>query len=314
MASRQMQLLCLFRTQLGSSAPLLGTFQQQLRGQKSDAVAKAEPGEKLIISQDPEKNIVLTPEESANASYIMRDPVTGQPVTQGDKPIMLQNWVSKPNLSQLGDPTVGGDLILHPTTSGLPYTQHILKNPSHHIMYDEYKHTRFDPGNPPRRAFAYFVATTGRMVWATWWRFIILTAVMTMAPARNVVALGSIEVDIGRVAEGTTVTVKWRGKPVFIRHRTTAEIDAALETPVNQLRHKESDQDRHANPKWAIVLGVCPHLGCVPLPGAGDYNGWFCPCHGSTFDTSGRIRRGPAPYNLEVPEYIFLDDTTIKIG
>eukprot|EP01026_Neomeris_dumetosa_P072290 TRINITY_DN7358_c0_g1_i1.p2 TRINITY_DN7358_c0_g1~~TRINITY_DN7358_c0_g1_i1.p2 ORF type:complete len:312 (-),score=40.70 TRINITY_DN7358_c0_g1_i1:167-1102(-) len=311
MALRQLQIFA-FKNKLGGCGPLLGSLQQQLRGQKSDAIIKGE--EKQMIIGNPEKNVVLTPEETAKTSYIMRHPVTGEPVVQSDNPVMLQNWVSKPDLEQLGDPTVGGDLILHPTSSGLHYTQHTLKNPTHHIMYDEYKHERFAPGTPSTRAFAYFVATTGRMVWATWWRFVVFRIVMTMAPARNVVALGSIEVDLTRVAEGSTVTVKWRGKPVFIRHRTQKEIDAAVETPIKELRHKEMDADRHINPKWAIVLGVCPHLGCVPLPGAGDFGGWFCPCHGSTFDTSGRIRRGPAPYNLEVPEYVFLTDDTIKIG
>jgi ubiquinol-cytochrome c reductase iron-sulfur subunit len=106
----------------------------------------------------------------------------------------------------------------------------------------------------------------------------------------------------------------WRGKPVFIRRRTQAEIDEANKVSLADLPHPEADSDRAQNPEWLVMVGICTHLGCVPLGQKGDYNGWFCPCHGSHYDTSGRIRKGPAPTNLEIPDYVFLNETTIKIG
>lgn len=141
----------------------------------------------------------------------------------------------------------------------------------------------------------------------------------SMNPAADTLALASTEVDLTPIQEGQSITVMWRGKPVFIRHRTKAEIKAAEEVPVNALRDKEEDKDRVQKPEWLVMVGVCTHLGCVPLgqkesETKGEYGGWFCPCHGSHYDTSGRIRKGPAPKNLSVPEYAFLTDTSIRIG
>lgn len=110
------------------------------------------------------------------------------------------------------------------------------------------------------------------------------------------------------------VIIKWRGKPVFIRHRTQDEITEARETKWESLRDPQSDDDRVQRPEWLVMLGVCTHLGCVPIGEAGDYGGWFCPCHGSHYDISGRIRKGPAPLNLEVPQYSFPEDETLVIG
>jgi ubiquinol-cytochrome c reductase iron-sulfur subunit len=106
----------------------------------------------------------------------------------------------------------------------------------------------------------------------------------------------------------------WRGKPVFIRRRTEEEIADARAVKLEDLKHPEKDEDRAKNPEWLVMLGVCTHLGCVPLDQKGDYNGWFCPCHGSHYDTSGRIRKGPAPTNMEIPKYEFVDANKIKIG
>ena len=140
-----------------------------------------------------------------------------------------------------------------------------------------------------------------------------------MNPAADVLALASTEVDLSPLAVGQSITVTWRGKPVFIRHRTQAEIDAAAAVDVDDLRDPQPDSERAPRPEWLIMVGVCTHLGCIPLgqkdaDPRGDWDGWFCPCHGSHYDTSGRIRKGPAPANLEIPEYEFLDATTIKIG
>ncbi len=140
-----------------------------------------------------------------------------------------------------------------------------------------------------------------------------------MNPAADTLALASIEIDISGITEGQAITVKWRGKPVFIRHRTQNEIRTALETDIDKLRDPQEDTARALKPEYLIIQGICTHLGCVPLGQRigevkGDFNGWFCPCHGSHYDTSGRIRKGPAPTNLEVPPYEFISDTVVKIG
>ena len=141
----------------------------------------------------------------------------------------------------------------------------------------------------------------------------------SMNPAEDTLALGSTEVDLTNINVGQAKTVKWRGKPVFIRRRTSEEILEANNVDLKSLRHPENDKNRVQKEEWLVLLGVCTHLGCVPLgqkmsDSKGEYNGWFCPCHGSHYDSSGRIRKGPAPENLAVPPYTFINDTTIKIG
>lgn len=143
--------------------------------------------------------------------------------------------------------------------------------------------------------------------------------ISSLNPSQDVLALASTEVDISQIEVGQAITVKWRGKPVFIRHRTPEEIKAAEDVDINTLRDPQPDDKRIQKPEWLIVVGVCTHLGCVPQgqkpsEPRGQYGGWFCPCHGSEYDTSGRIRRGPAPLNLAVPEYVFESDTLVKIG
>ena len=135
-----------------------------------------------------------------------------------------------------------------------------------------------------------------------------------MNPDASVKALASTEVDVSAVNPGKTITVLWRGKPVFIRRRTQDEIAEARSVKLDDLKHPETDEDRAKNPEWLVMLGVCTHLGCVPLDQKGDYNGWFCPCHGSHYDTAGRIRKGPAPKNLPVPTAKFVEDMIIKLG
>ena len=135
-----------------------------------------------------------------------------------------------------------------------------------------------------------------------------------MNPDASVKALASTEVDVSGVEKGQSITVLWRGKPVFIRRRTEEEIAKAKDVKLEDLPHPETDEERAKNPEWFVMLGVCTHLGCVPLGDKGEYGGWFCPCHGSHYDTSGRIRKGPAPTNMEVPKYEFVNSNTIKIG
>jgi ubiquinol-cytochrome c reductase iron-sulfur subunit len=167
-----------------------------------------------------------------------------------------------------------------------------------------------------RRDFLYIA--TGAMgavgVAAVAWPFI-----HQMNPDSGTLALASIEVNISAISQGQAITVMWRGKPVFIRHRTPDEIQQARAVPATQLPDPQTDEVRAPRPQWLILVGVCTHLGCVPLGTAagsnrGDFNGWFCPCHGSHYDGSGRIRRGPAPKNLEVPQHTFLSDTVVRIG
>ena len=135
-----------------------------------------------------------------------------------------------------------------------------------------------------------------------------------MNPDASVKALASTEVDVSAVQPGQSITVLWRGKPVFIKRRTEEEIQKARQVDLKELPDPEKDEDRAKNPEWLVMLGMCTHLGCVPLGNKGEYEGWFCPCHGSHYDTSGRIRKGPAPTNLEIPKYEFISDSTIKIG
>jgi ubiquinol-cytochrome c reductase iron-sulfur subunit len=143
--------------------------------------------------------------------------------------------------------------------------------------------------------------------------------ISSLNPSQDVLALASTEVDISQIEVGQAITVKWRGKPVFIRHRTPEEIKAAEDVDINTLRDPQPDDKRIQKPEWLIVVGVCTHLGCVPQgqkpsEPRGQFGGWFCPCHGSEYDPSGRFRRGPAPLNLPVPEYVFESDTLVKIG
>lgn len=141
----------------------------------------------------------------------------------------------------------------------------------------------------------------------------------SMNPAADTLALASIDVDLAPVAEGQAITVTWRGKPVFIRYRTAKEIEEAKTVSLSDLRDPAADDSRVQKEQWLVVVGICTHLGCVPLgqkptDPRGEFNGWFCPCHGSHYDTAGRIRKGPAPANLLVPQYAFTGDTAIKLG
>jgi len=141
----------------------------------------------------------------------------------------------------------------------------------------------------------------------------------SLNPARDTLALSTTEVDLAPVQVGQRLTIAWRGKPVFIDHRPPEETKAAQDVDISTLRDPQKDSDRVKKPEWLVVVGVCTHLGCIPLgnkPGddRGPYQGWFCPCHGSVYDTSARIRQGPAPQNLVVPPYEFISDTAIKIG
>lgn len=170
------------------------------------------------------------------------------------------------------------------------------------------------PGEQNNRDYTYFILGNARFIYASVARLAVIKMIASMAPSADVLATSSEEYDISSIGKGTTITVKWRGKPVFIKHRTRDEIDSAENTNLMELRDPQSDRDRVQDPDWLIVVGICTHLGCVPISGSGDYNGWLCPCHGSHYDTSGRIRKGPGPGNLEIPPYTFLTKDTLLIG
>ncbi len=183
-----------------------------------------------------------------------------------------------------------------------------------------------DTAEPTRRDFLYIATGMAGVVGAGGlaWPFI-----DQMRPDASTLAAASIEVDVSSLEEGSSLTVKWRGKPVFIRNRTAKEVDEAKDTALAELKDPlarnanlpadtpATDLARSAGEgkeNWMVMIGVCTHLGCVPLGEAGIFGGWFCPCHGSTYDTAGRIRSGPAPENMHVPEFSFVSDTVVKIG
>ena len=167
--------------------------------------------------------------------------------------------------------------------------------------------------DPNRRDFIHIAAgaaAVGAGAMAVW------PLVNSMNPAADTLALSTIEFDLTKVQEGQQVVIKWQGKPVFVRYRTPAEIERARADDRAGLKDPQADADRvkAGHQQYLVVIGSCTHLGCVPTFGAGDFGGWFCPCHGSHYDTSGRIRKGPAPVNLVVPTYEYVSDTRVKIG
>ncbi|GMK53469.1 hypothetical protein CspeluHIS016_0100550 [Cutaneotrichosporon spelunceum] len=165
------------------------------------------------------------------------------------------------------------------------------------------------------RLVQYFMVGTLGALTASGAKSTVSDLLSNMAASADVLALAKIEVEMASIPEGKNLIVKWRGKPVFIRHRTPDEIEEARSVDVKVLRDPETDEERTQRPEWLVMLGVCTHLGCVPIGEAGEYGGWFCPCHGSHYDISGRIRKGPAPLNLEIPEYGFNDaEEKIVVG
>jgi ubiquinol-cytochrome c reductase iron-sulfur subunit len=170
-------------------------------------------------------------------------------------------------------------------------------------------------GDNVRRDFLYVATgsmgavTLGASIWPL---------IDALNPSADVLSLSSVEIDLSGVQTGQRITIKWRGRPVFIYRRSEAEISAARADDTADLRDPEPDSARVQRPEWLVVIGICTHLGCVPSgqggQSVGNWGGWFCPCHGSHYDLSGRIRKGPAPRNLDIPPYAFLDDTLLRIG
>jgi ubiquinol-cytochrome c reductase iron-sulfur subunit len=166
-----------------------------------------------------------------------------------------------------------------------------------------------------KRQFAYFMQSGGRFIAAAGIRLLVLKVLYSWSASADVLAVSKIEVDLRPIPVGKTITITWRGKPVFIKHRTPEEIAEMKAVPLSELRDPQTDEERCKDENWAIFLAICTHLGCVPVTDSGNYNAFFCPCHGSHYDASGRIRLGPAPLNLEVPKYQFADGgNTLILG
>ena len=196
----------------------------------------------------------------------------------------------------------------------------------HPVRKDDGQVSATETHDPNRRDFLYIATGAAGAVGAAAvaWPFI-----DQMRPDASTLAQSSVEVDVSSLQPGGSLVVKWRGKPVFVRNRTPEEVKAAQEVKLEDLKDPvarnaniasdatATDKDRSAGEgkeNWLVMIGVCTHLGCIPLGQQGDFGGWFCPCHGSHYDTAGRIRKGPAPENLAVPIYQFTSDTVIKIG
>ncbi|KAL8694841.1 MAG: hypothetical protein Q9218_000600 [Villophora microphyllina] len=164
------------------------------------------------------------------------------------------------------------------------------------------------------KVFSYFMVGSMGLLSAAAAKATVQDFLVNMSASADVLAQAKVEIDLKAIPEGKNVIIKWRGKPVFIRHRTEDEIKEAEDTKWETLRDPQPDSDRVKKPEWLIMLGVCTHLGCVPIGESGDFGGWFCPCHGSHYDISGRARKGPAPLNLEVPAYEFPQEDSVVIG
>ena len=193
------------------------------------------------------------------------------------------------------------------------------------MSVNEHADPNREQSDPNRRDFLYIATGAAAAVGAAafLWPFI-----DQMNPDAATLALSEIEVDVSQVAEGQSITAKWRGKPIFIRQRTAKEIEEGKAVPLADLKDplarnaniagdaEATDVNRAADGKeaWLVMVGICTHLGCVPIGESGEYGGWFCPCHGSAYDTAGRIRKGPAPENLAIPPFAFTSDTTVRIG
>jgi ubiquinol-cytochrome c reductase iron-sulfur subunit len=165
-----------------------------------------------------------------------------------------------------------------------------------------------------RKMMHYLSYGIGGMIGMYTAKAVVVNLVEYKSPPRDQLALAAIEINLADIPEGKSATFMWRGKPCFVRHRTQEQVDIERSVPMSELRDPQKDEDRVQKPEWLVVIGICTHLGCVPIAYKGDFNAYYCPCHGSHYDNSGRIRKGPAPNNLEVPEHEFTADGKLVIG
>jgi len=227
---------------------------------------------------------------------------------QGSTFISLSKALPNANFSVSSGPVATSQIRWAHTDIHVPdwtsYRKNSVKDPE----------VRSSNSEDTRKNFTYLIAggLGASSVYAT--KSVVTHFVSSMSASADVLALAKIEIKLGDIPEGKSVTFKWRGKPLFIRHRTAQEISAEESVAVSSLRDPQHDSERVQNPKFLVVLGVCTHLGCVPIANAGDFGGYYCPCHGSHYDASGRIRKGPAPLNLEVPEHTYPSEDLLVVG
>ncbi|ENN76693.1 cytochrome b-c1 complex subunit Rieske, mitochondrial isoform X2 [Dendroctonus ponderosae] len=244
---------------------------------------------------------------SNNAAILPKKKVAHIPF-QGTSALSLAKTLPNANLSVSCGPAASLQVRWAHTDITVPnfdnYRRNSTKDPTRKASETE----------DTRKNFTYLLAggLGAASVYGT--KNIVTYFISSMSASADVLALAKIEVKLGDIPEGKSVTFKWRGKPLFIRHRTADEIAAERAVPVESLRDPQHDNDRIQKPEWLVVLGVCTHLGCVPIANSGDFGGYYCPCHGSHYDASGRIRKGPAPLNLEVPYYEFAAEDTLVVG
>ncbi|KAI9323250.1 cytochrome b-c1 complex subunit Rieske [Dichotomocladium elegans] len=218
---------------------------------------------------------------------------------------------SKPLVGSTIKQRSAGGLMNRSSVNVAPINDFQLRRNHTTAIPDFSKYKKSNTSGDVSRSYAYLMVGTTGLISAAGAQATVSDFLANMSASADVLALAKAEVDLASIPEGKNVTIKWRGKPVFIRHRTADEIQEANNVSIGELRDPQSDADRVKRPEWLVMLGVCTHLGCVPIGEAGDYGGWYCPCHGSHYDISGRIRKGPAPLNLEIPEYSFSEDKLI---
>lgn len=250
-----------------------------------------------------------------------------QPVTASG-PLKKSKIVIEPTVSRMLNQSMLQALITGPlrVSSGITASLQLVQRRLAHtdIQWPDFSAYRQESNKDPnvndrdkadsRKTYTYVVTAAVGVCGAYSAKSIVHNAVAMLAASKDVMALAKIEVKLDAIPEGKSVVFKWRGKPLFVRHRSAKEIEREAQVDVASLRDPQDDKDRVKQPEWLIVLGVCTHLGCVPIANAGEFGGYYCPCHGSHYDASGRIRKGPAPLNLEVPQYEFLDEKTVIVG
>lgn len=245
-------------------------------------------------------------------------PLVSGVALHGDK-VLLD--VKRPFLSResLSGQAAGGPLSV---TAGIgPSTVRFLHNDIAVPEFSDYRRADVAdstkssrPSEESRKSFSYLITGATAITTAYVAKNVVSQFVFSMSASADVLALSKIEVKLSDIPEGKNMCFKWRGKPLFIRHRTPNEIEQEAQVDLSELRDPQHDLDRVQKPEWAILIGVCTHLGCVPIANAGDYGGYYCPCHGSHYDASGRIRKGPAPLNLEIPYYEFPTEDLVIVG
>ncbi|XP_011645696.1 cytochrome b-c1 complex subunit Rieske, mitochondrial isoform X2 [Pogonomyrmex barbatus] len=211
-----------------------------------------------------------------------------------------------------------GGLPVASTVSTRVYQRRLAHTDIQYPDFSDYRqdevresHVKSKESAPSRKGFSYLIAAGGSVVGVYSAKVIVHDLVGMLSASADVLAMSKIEIKLDSIPEGKSAVFKWRGKPLFVRHRSDSEIATENKVDVASLRDPEEDSARVKDPKWLVVLGVCTHLGCVPIANAGDFGGYYCPCHGSHYDASGRIRKGPAPLNLEVPPYDFIDNMLV---